>query len=211
VSGSASNKRLQPYKAKRGHWSGDQCRDSMSTMRSARIDAGVNQAFGAARDSARGMIRDYDAARDRQQLRECIVCLQEHERGLEPALPEGPAMADDYLAFLVDRCARLSGTLMVAEVEGRVAGFVSVFGKVPPEEPDEEQAEYAYVSDLVVLPAYRGQGLGRGLLEAAQAFARAHGARTIWIGVLSRNRAARELYQELGFMPYHLQMVKRLT
>lgn len=157
------------------------------------------------------MIRDYDATRDRDQLRECIVCLQEHERGLEPALPEGPTMADDYLAFLVDRCVGLSGKMLVAEVEGRVAGFVAVFGKVPPEEPDEEQAEYAYVSDLVVLPAYRGRGLGRGLLEAAQAFARAQGVGSIRIGVFVRNGAARELYQDLGFVAYHLQMVKRLS
>ena len=37
-------------------------------------------------------------------------------------------------------------------------GFVGVFGKVPPEEPDQEQADYAYVSDLLVLPAHRSWG-----------------------------------------------------
>src|SRR5574341_1220594 len=111
------------------------------------------------------MIRDYDPARDREPLRECVIHLQEHERGLEPALPEGRTMVDAYLDFLFDRCARMSGKLLVGEVDGRVAGFVGVFGRVPPEEPDEEQADYAYISDLVVLPSHRGHGLGRRLLE----------------------------------------------
>ena len=70
-------------------------------------------------------------------------------------------MADAYMAFLLDRCERCSGNVFVAEVNDSVVGFVSVLAKVLPEEPDEDQAEYAYITDLVVLPSYRRQGLGR--------------------------------------------------
>jgi len=47
------------------------------------------------------MIRDYDPARDREQLRTCVVELQDSERRLEPTLPAGEAMADDYLAGIM--------------------------------------------------------------------------------------------------------------
>ena len=50
---------------------------------------------------ARGVIRDYEPSRDRDQLRACVVELQEFERGLEPRLPRGEEMADQYLAFML--------------------------------------------------------------------------------------------------------------
>lgn len=68
------------------------------------------------------MIRDYEPARHQHQLRACVVELQDFECGLEPALPEGQKIADAYLAFLSNRCARLSGKVYVAEVDDKVAG-----------------------------------------------------------------------------------------
>ncbi|OHD23197.1 MAG: hypothetical protein A2064_12300 [Spirochaetes bacterium GWB1_66_5] len=78
------------------------------------------------------MIRDYDPARDRQQLRACVVELQESERRLESTLPAGEAMADDYLAFLFRRCAESSGRILVAEVDRVVAGFAGVLASNQP-------------------------------------------------------------------------------
>ena len=43
------------------------------------------------------MIRDYDPARDRDGVRDCFAELQDVERGLEPVLPEGRAVADAYV------------------------------------------------------------------------------------------------------------------
>lgn len=157
------------------------------------------------------MIRDYEPTRDEGPLRECIVALQEFERTLEPALPKGEAMADAYLAFLFDRCAAAAGRVFVAEVDRAVVGFVGVLAEVPPAEPDEEQAPYAYVSDLVVLPTYRRRGIGRALLDRAEAFARERGARMLRVAVLAKNRPAGELYRSLGFSDYVVQLSKMLS
>jgi ribosomal protein S18 acetylase RimI-like enzyme len=48
------------------------------------------------------------------------------------------------------------------------------------------------------------------MLQEAEVLARASGVRTIRIGVLARNRVARELYERQGFEPYHVQLVKPL-
>jgi hypothetical protein len=69
----------------------------------------------------RWKLRDYDPRRHRAQLRSCIVELQEFERGLEPALPRGEEMAEAYLTFLLERCARTAGRVIVAEAEGSAA------------------------------------------------------------------------------------------
>lgn len=156
------------------------------------------------------MIRDYEASRDRDQLRTCIVELQEFERGLEPRLPRGEDMADAYLAFVLARCAETSGRVFVAEIDRMVAGFVSVLARVAREEPDEPPTPYAYVSDLVVRAPYRRQGLGRALLERAERFARDSGASLLRVGVLAKNDGARRLYAGEGFAEYTVQLIKRL-
>ena len=56
-----------------------------------------------------------------------------------------------------------------------------------------------YLAELYVTPAKRGQGLGRGLMEAALRTARERGADTMDIGVDEPDHAARRLYESLGF------------
>ncbi|MGH2598610.1 MAG: GNAT family N-acetyltransferase [Candidatus Rokuibacteriota bacterium] len=156
------------------------------------------------------MIRHYEPGRDRHQLRSCIAHLQEFERDLEPRLPRGEEMADVYLAFVLDRCEKTAGRIIVAEVDGAVVGFVSVLATVAPEEPDEGKAPYAYISDLVVLPPYRRRGLGRALLEHAERFARDSGATVLRVGVLAKNEGAKRLYDRMGFADYMIQLIKPL-
>lgn len=155
-------------------------------------------------------IRALRDPQDREALRACIIGLQEYERTLEPTLPEGSAMVDDYYCLLVDRCRQWQGHILLAQVNDDVAGFVCVLTTVPPAEPDDARESHAYVSDLFVHGQYRGQGIGRAMLQEAEVLARASGVRTIRIGVLARNRVARELYERQGFEPYHVQLVKPL-
>lgn len=57
----------------------------------------------------------------------------------------------------------------------------------------------SYLAELYVAPALRRRGLGRALMEAALEEARARGADTMEIGVDEPDRAARHLYESLGF------------
>ena len=56
-----------------------------------------------------------------------------------------------------------------------------------------------YLAELYVTPAWRGQGLGRALMDAALREARDRGADTMDIGVDEPDLAARRLYESLGF------------
>src|ERR1700683_5694294 len=61
----------------------------------------------------------------------------------------------------------------------------------------------AHITQLCVLPAYRGRGLGRALLErAADALLRA-GFAAITLTVTEANREAVRLYTSFGFTPRH--------
>ena len=52
---------------------------------------------------------------------------------------------------------------------------------------------------IAILPGFRGQGLGRKLMEAAIAKAREHGYLQVELEVVSTNIPARKLYESLGF------------
>ena len=56
---------------------------------------------------------------------------------------------------------------------------------------------------LATLPAERGRGHGRRLIEAAAARGRAAGARGAYLQVDARNDAALRLYRRLGFSVHH--------
>jgi ribosomal protein S18 acetylase RimI-like enzyme len=57
-----------------------------------------------------------------------------------------------------------------------------------------------YLAELYVVPARRGQGLGRALMNAAIETARAEGADTMDLGTSEDDVVARALYESLGFI-----------
>jgi ribosomal protein S18 acetylase RimI-like enzyme len=57
-----------------------------------------------------------------------------------------------------------------------------------------------YLAELYVVPARRGQGLGRALMNAAIDEARARGADYIDLNTSEDDVAARALYESLGFV-----------
>jgi ribosomal protein S18 acetylase RimI-like enzyme len=56
-----------------------------------------------------------------------------------------------------------------------------------------------YLAELYVVPASRGSGLGRALMDAAIALAKERGADGMDLNTGETDRAARGLYESLGF------------
>ena len=155
------------------------------------------------------LIREYDPTADYPALRACFVELQAWEQSFEPGLPAPEEAADPYLAEVFRNCAESSGRIFLAEANGIVVGFVCVLAKVLPS-ADDGIDPYAYISDLVVLAAHRGRGVGRQLMVRAESFAREFGAKQLKVGVLVRNEATHIFYRAGGFRDYTVQLVKPL-
>ena len=154
-------------------------------------------------------IREYHPG-DAPQVERCIVELQAFERAIEPNRAEPEAVAGPYLAQLLQQCLELDGAIFIAEAEGAIVGFVCALARVDSGALIEVEREYAYVSDLVVLPEYRGQGIGQALLRRAQAFAAQHGAAVLKVDVLAANAIARAVYRAAGFQEHEIRLQKRL-
>lgn len=156
------------------------------------------------------VIREFNYSHDTAALRDCVIELQNHQRQLDPGKPEGSTIAVVYLNWMFARCRDWEGRIFVAEVASEVVGFACVWAKVQPNEPDENPAAYALVSDLVVRMPYRRRGIGKQLLRAAESFVRERGAESLRIGVSAQNVAAKRLYESVGFTDYKLELVMLL-
>ncbi|MFF3541920.1 GNAT family N-acetyltransferase [Streptomyces platensis] len=96
---------------------------------------------------------------------------------------------------------------LVAEREGEVVGWVCVG---PSRDPDiapgagELAAPRPSAGELLALyvtPALIGTGIGRALLSAGTARARAHGFHTLYLWVIQGNTRAQRFYERAGFVP----------
>jgi ribosomal protein S18 acetylase RimI-like enzyme len=146
---------------------------------------------------------------DAPAVRRCVLELQEFERTIDPRLRPGEEMADRYWESIQARCAEANGRVFVAEQDGSVVGFVAVLAGERFTELDDPPGTYALVTDLVIQSSHRGRGIGRQLIQHAEAFARGAGATELRIGVLAENTVARQLYRSAGFVPHLEVFVKR--
>ena len=97
--------------------------------------------------------------------------------------------------------------VLVAEaaVEG-VLGFVHLLG----DRSGLTGEPQGYVSALAVAAEAEGQGVGKALLAAAEAWARKRGFQVLTLDTFGANIRAREFYAWLGFQEETLKMVKVL-
>jgi GNAT superfamily N-acetyltransferase len=111
-----------------------------------------------------------------------------------------------YLADVLDLEGRASASeLLVAELQGKIAGCVSYFAPgsktsyPSPSFSEHWPPEWAAFRLLAVDPAARGKGIGRRLTEVCVERARAEGAPALGLHTTDAMKVAREMYEKLGF------------
>lgn len=76
--------------------------------------------------------------------------------------------------------------------------------------PHRNEATLAFIFDLLVTKAARGQGFGRKLLLTAEDWARAHGFAAMSLHVFGANTSAISLYKSQGYTTTDLLMRRSL-
>jgi GNAT superfamily N-acetyltransferase len=98
--------------------------------------------------------------------------------------------------FLSERIAqRQSVILLACDAAGRGVGFTQLF----PSFSSVRAAPIYLLNDLFVAADARGQGVGRDLLQAAAAHARARGAVRMVLSTAHDNLTAQRLYEAQGW------------
>ena len=94
-------------------------------------------------------------------------------------------------AFLAELNGQNPVNYLAADCKGRIIGFGGI--------RIENEKYKAHLTNLAVLPAAQGQGVGSELLARLLAFASTHQVSMISLEVRASNTKAQRLYQSLGF------------
>lgn len=70
---------------------------------------------------------------------------------------------------------------------------------------------YTHIFLLYVVPEHRRRGIGKALMQYAEAWAKKRGDRQIGLQVFQSNQPALNLYNQIGYHPASILMVKTLT
>jgi ribosomal protein S18 acetylase RimI-like enzyme len=109
------------------------------------------------------------------------------------------------LSLMLDGCGK-HRCVKVAEVEGRVVGMCTAQTLIS----TAEGGIVALVEDMVVHERFRGQGIGRWLMESVEAWAREHGANRLQLLADRTNASALEFYHRLGWQSTRLICLRRI-
>jgi GNAT superfamily N-acetyltransferase len=149
-------------------------------------------------------------AQDYDNLCEIIAEVDAMHREACPHIfqePPGPARERSYI---LERLADEDHGLFVAELGGRVAGFLHLVAHDTPPIPILVPRRLVMVDDLVVRRDLRRGGIGRALMEWAESWAREQGADELELNVFEFNAGAIAFYRHLGYGTRTRRMCKGL-
>ncbi|MDQ7734977.1 GNAT family N-acetyltransferase [Halomonas sp. SpR1] len=102
-------------------------------------------------------------------------------------------------------------TVFVTEDNGVLTGAVAVSVSTSAPYPFLTSRSRGHVATIVVAESYRGRGLGRELMSAAEAYAKEKGAEDIKLEVMAFNSDALDFYRELGYGNFSFRLFKSLS
>jgi GNAT superfamily N-acetyltransferase len=127
--------------------------------------------------------------------------LRAHNAGTDPRIVPAPVSEIEFAAGLRELLARPNATVIVAEIDDRLAGFIRA--GVEPNAPDRLPEQHVGIGYLYVEPSARRQGVGRRLFEAVRQWASSQeGVAHFEMTVLSQDGQAEAFWRSLGFSPF---------
>lgn len=106
--------------------------------------------------------------------------------------------------------AKNNATTFVAEVSGKLVGFVTV-SVLDETHSLMQPCRYGRVGSIGVAVQHRGKGIGPQLMGSAEGWARERGAYEMRLNVWAFNEGAMRMYEELGYEVRSHFLGKRLV
>lgn len=118
------------------------------------------------------------------------------------------ATKDGAAQFYGGRAEVENAAVFVAEVDGRIIGFV--YFEYEPVDYADLATNVAWLHDIYVEPEFRNSGIGSLLIEAVRNDARRLGANKVLLTVAANNVEGQKLFKRTGFRTTMLEMMLEL-
>jgi N-acetylglutamate synthase-like GNAT family acetyltransferase len=138
------------------------------------------------------------------ELDEVSLLLRDAYQQYESLIP--PERWKNYLADIMDVRGRLDESdLIVAELDHRLAGCVTLYLEGSKSFPEAWPAGWAVVRLLAVHPDFRGRCIGHALMEECIRRCRKASIKTVGLHTTEIMEVARHMYERMGFtrVPEH--------
>ena len=96
--------------------------------------------------------------------------------------------------------------LLIAELEGKVAGYAFCILQITENDPVLCDRKVLYIDDLCVEETLRGHGIATALYQRTLEFARELGCDAVTLNVWCGNDSAMKFYEKSGFKPQKVGM-----
>lgn len=114
-------------------------------------------------------------------------------------------MQNDYISEMLSPTSRPNATF-IAELNNIPLGFIHVRTR----EDGISGETCGTIPLLAVCPKSQGLGIGKQLIEHAENWAKTLGCRLLHLEVFANNKKANNFYQNIGFKPEIVHMIKQI-
>ena len=116
--------------------------------------------------------------------------------------------SQDYASFLATRLEDHNAVVLVADTKGETIGYA--YGEIEDYDWMSLRGPAGVLNDLIVDPAYRGQGVGRLLLDAIISRLKSRDAPRVVLSTAAKNTSAQHFFERNGFRPTMIEMTREL-
>ena len=159
------------------------------------------------------LIREYDE-KDRAELVRCLEEFQEYLVKVDTwkLTKKDIGFGEVYADWLLGYLPEIEGVLYLAEGDGKIVGLVA--GGVRGLEAQEragETVKSGRVHELYVDCDYRGQGIGKALMNKMEDYLRSKKCEVLYVEVFAPNKNAHEFYHACGYADHDINLMKKLS
>lgn len=158
-------------------------------------------------------IREYQD-RDKDQIMQLMALFGEYLEEIDDMQRLKYAQNGDvwFTNEMLKQIRKYEGKIYVAEDQGKIIGFIAGY-----KQPIDKEGKMSGVtipsgriSELFVLDEYRGQGIGKQLIERIENHLKSIRCDVVKVEVFGPNKKAHAFYNNLGFTERNYDLIKKL-
>jgi len=156
--------------------------------------------------------RDYDGEKD--VLLDFVNKLEEYVKPLDPIhrVKNFEGYADLSLKEMLENAEKYNGKILLAEDAGKVIGCAigAIWNQSEKNRLEIGLHKLGEILFIYIDEEYRGQGIGKTMLQMMENYFKENGCDSVWIVVFSPNENAHNMYKNFGFMDREIGMLKQI-